>query len=422
MAPNQTAATMPISYRGECFRSLKAYNLGTHRVRPPSETLAEIEPYMARAGVTRIADVTGLDNVGVPTTLAIRPNSPTMACSSGKGLTLAAAQVSGAMEAIELYAAETVQLPHIRATYRDLSLRYRTIPVRDLPLTRQTLFTEDWPFHWVLGWDLLTQDEIAVPLGAIEMSRSRALITDLGAFLASSNGLASGNTFLEAVAAALYEVIERDGIACHRSAWDTGTLSTPTLPTTQLRSYPQVCHVLDLCDAAAVDVTVYDCTVDTNVPTYDAYVYCRTDEGLGVFHGSGAHLDPEVAVLRAITEALQGRLNYIAGSRDDIFRAAFWRARRGSAQFGAALRRDAKAGPHAELHLSSATGSFEEDIAEIMRRLQLANLHHVIVVDITPQNFPIYVVRVLVPGCEGYMHHGYRRGWRALRYGGVVQR
>jgi ribosomal protein S12 methylthiotransferase accessory factor len=34
--------------------------------------------------------------------------------------------------------------------------------------------------------------------------------------------------------------------------------------------------------------------------------------------GSGAHLDPAIALSRAITEAVQSRLTFIVGSRDDI--------------------------------------------------------------------------------------------------------
>ncbi len=75
----------PIMFRGESHRSPKAFRTGTHRAQSPEETFRAIKPHLERAGVTRIADVTGLDNIGVPTTLAIRPNALTIACSSAKG-------------------------------------------------------------------------------------------------------------------------------------------------------------------------------------------------------------------------------------------------------------------------------------------------------------------------------------------------
>ncbi|WP_163333604.1 YcaO-like family protein, partial [Klebsiella aerogenes] len=69
-----------------------------------------------------------------------------------------------------------------------------------------------------------------------------------------------------------------------------------------------------------VEVVVLDCTVDTGVPTFTAYLCDTGNPSLGVYHGYGTHLDPQVAVIRAICEAAQGRLVFIAGSRDDSSR------------------------------------------------------------------------------------------------------
>ena len=74
---------------------------------PPEETLARLVPHLGRMGITRVANVTGLDRVGVPVVTAVRPNARSLAVSQGKGLTLAAAKVSAIMEAAELYHAET---------------------------------------------------------------------------------------------------------------------------------------------------------------------------------------------------------------------------------------------------------------------------------------------------------------------------
>jgi ribosomal protein S12 methylthiotransferase accessory factor len=404
--------------RGAAYRSAKTFRAGTHRAQLPEETFHSIRPFLARAGVTRIADVTGLDNVGVPTVLALRPNSQTIACSSGKGVTLAQAYVSGAMEAFELHASETASLPSIRASYRELCDRYPMVPAADLPLSRDSLFTEEWPFHWFVGWDLITQSEVPVPLATVGMSRANALVESMGAFRVTSNGLGAGNSFLEAVAAGLYEVIERDGFACHHAAALHAGHQIPGLPDTALRHYPLVAGVLDRCERADVGVTVQDCTVDTDVPIYNAIVYDRQDRGIGVVHGTGAHLDPEIAILRAITEGLQARLNFIAGSRDDIFRSAFRRWRGDWRHFRDILEQDETDSPQATLRASRTADTFEEDIHQLLDSVQRAGLHTVVVVDLTPADFPVHIVRVLVPGLEGYMHHGYRPGRRALSYVG----
>ncbi len=393
------------------------FSQGTRRGRDPEDTFKTIHPYLREAGITRIADVTGLDRVGVPVTLALRPNARTIACSSGKGLTLVQAKVSGAMEGIELYAAETVQVPSLRASTREMSASHSIPDVDDFPRRRYGLFGLDWPFHWTLGWDLITQSEWGVPVATVEMSRSRALAASLGAFAVSSNGLGSGNSFLEAIASALYEVVERDAIACLRASLVADYLPHTFADNAFDNVYPLVAGVLEKCRQADVQIRVWDATVDTNIPTCMAYAYSRVNEGVGVMLGYGTHLDPEIAVLRAITEALQGRLNYIAGSRDDIFRSAFSRTLASFASTSASLDRVQRDSPRAVIRASRAHSSFEDDINDVLACLQASGIQHVIVVDLTPSGFPIHVVRVIVPGLEGYMHHGYLAGRRAQRYG-----
>jgi ribosomal protein S12 methylthiotransferase accessory factor len=305
-------------------------------------------------------------------------------------------------------------LPSIRSTYRELAVNYDAPALTSLPLSRDSLFTTDWPFNWCLGWDLISQSEVPVPYATVGMSRTQASIANLGAFQVSSNGLGAGNSFLEAVAAALYEVIERDAVACQHFAALHNGHSFPLFLEAELRSRPHVAAVLERCDRADVRVVVYDSTTDTEVPTYVAIAYDRTDHGVGLMKGSGAHLDPEVAVLRAITEALQARLNFIAGSRDDIFRSAFSRAR---ANWRTMMERlesafDSEA-PEGRLGESRAADTFEDDVHHLLGNIRKAGLEHVVVFDLTPEDFPVHVVRVVVPGMEGYMHHGYRAGWRA---------
>ena len=92
-----------------------AYTYGTHRLLPPEETLAQITPYLKDCGITRCADVSGLDSdLGVPTYCAIRPDGLVLQTSNGKGLTPISAQVSALMEAIELYHAENPEPNRLR--------------------------------------------------------------------------------------------------------------------------------------------------------------------------------------------------------------------------------------------------------------------------------------------------------------------
>ena len=75
---------------GEGRKSANAFN----RTRSAEETLSCIGPHMRAFGISRLANVTGLDRIGVPVVLSIRPDSRSVSVSHGKGITPAAARVS----------------------------------------------------------------------------------------------------------------------------------------------------------------------------------------------------------------------------------------------------------------------------------------------------------------------------------------
>ena len=92
-------------------KGAKRYTTGTHRVFAPEETLERMRPHWRKLGVTRFADVTGLDRIGIPVIMAIRPNSRSVAVSQGKGVHLAAAKASALMETVETWHAERISAP-----------------------------------------------------------------------------------------------------------------------------------------------------------------------------------------------------------------------------------------------------------------------------------------------------------------------
>ena len=59
----------------------------------PEATLARIQPLLQHIGITRLANVTYLDEIGIPVYQAIRPNAKTLSVSQGKGLTRAHAAI-----------------------------------------------------------------------------------------------------------------------------------------------------------------------------------------------------------------------------------------------------------------------------------------------------------------------------------------
>src|SRR5687768_342387 len=111
----------------------KAYRHGTHLTVDSASKLAGVQLHLARMGIIRIANVTGLDRIGVPVVMVCRPNARSLAVSQGKGLTLDAAKASGVMEAVELYHAERIELPLKLGSARELAERHRLIELEALP-------------------------------------------------------------------------------------------------------------------------------------------------------------------------------------------------------------------------------------------------------------------------------------------------
>ena len=110
----------------------KLHLIGCHRVVSPAETVDRIRPLMPRMGITRTADVTGLDRIGVPVVMVTRPNAKSLAVSQGKGLDLMAATASGLMESVELFHAEHIELPLKLGSHRQLSQSHAMVDIDHL--------------------------------------------------------------------------------------------------------------------------------------------------------------------------------------------------------------------------------------------------------------------------------------------------
>jgi ribosomal protein S12 methylthiotransferase accessory factor len=286
----------------------KVFLTGTHRVRRPEQTWEIIAPLLSRFGVTRIADVTGLDTLGVPVAMAVRPLSRTLSVSQGKGQTTVLAKISAAMESIELWHAENVHRPVAFATTpaRDLDLPYR---IGGLVSGPAALVTDLTPMDWINATGMVTGEVVPVPSASVSLPYDDRPWSVPG-FRWTSNGLASGNSRAEASLHALYEIIERDAISAQ--------------PSDAKREYVDPASITDDHCAALIasigssgaTLTIERLPSRFGVPCYRAEVW--SPDFPVAAGGSGAHLDAHVAVSRAVTEAVQSRLTAIVGSRDDL--------------------------------------------------------------------------------------------------------
>lgn len=388
----------------------KGLRADAQRVVTPEETLERVRPLFPRIGLTRLADITGLDAVGVPVVLSVRPDAGYLSVDGGKGFTRAAATASAAMECFERHAGERTPLPRFTAAYADLPEHSR-IPVEHLPLSRNSLFSPYLEETWTWAQDPLDagRDPVAVPTVMVSLERHRHPRSSLLPFHFSSNGLNSGNTASEAFVGGLYEVIERDATTCTKVSWNAGARMRRVDVTTA--DSPDVATLVEQVHRAGLEVVVVDCTVDTEVPTFCSYLCDLGNPAMGVYHGYGTHLDPEVAVIRSICEAAQGRLVFIAGSRDDSFR----HHRRLSTVIASAHEALLALEPTVDLRdfPDESGDTFEEDGRRLIDKLHGIGVDRVLAADLTHPDVGVDVIRVVAPGLEGYMLEDFTPGARA---------
>lgn len=293
----------------------KAVLAGTHRVCPPEETLARIRPMLPQFGITRVADITRLDHLGLPVIQAVRPNSRNLAVSQGKGISKALATVSALMEAIELWYAED---PQLLTCQEEIGALAPSLPyaLSDLALSKQHLLHDALRLEWFPAQVLGSTEQTFVPADLVRLNFTLQATWVLPAFSVSSNGLASGNVLEEAIVHGLYEVIERDALA--RAQAGVVPVLPIDLPTVD---GPVSRQVLDQLQRAGATVEVAGLLAPTDVPCFEARL---SSAGYPtVIKGSGCHLDRDVALSRALTEAAQVRLSVVAGARDDIGQRAY---------------------------------------------------------------------------------------------------
>jgi ribosomal protein S12 methylthiotransferase accessory factor len=401
----------PLRYAHKDLRAVKEFVWGTHRAMPPEQTLARIRPHLGLAGITRVADITGLDTIGIPVATAMRPASGTLAVEGGKGISVAAAMTSAAMEGIERFVGEVDSSDQLCGTVADVRERL-PVAADQFPMLRFAAIAATRQYWWTPMWDIVSDQEYLVPRDLVCMPTVEPATPFEAPWAAGSNGLASGNNLPEAVCAGLYEVIERDATTCWQVAHVRGA---PKLIIDQSTiDGPAISKILATLDCAGVDATLIWCPTDVGVPTCMAYVVDRNHR-VGIYKGYGCHLDPEIAMVRAVTEAVQARTIFVAGSRDDMMRAAYEALKRSDVLVPARFQDDARLVSVTDIP-NRVTDSFHGDVAVLTEQLQQAGFQHVLARELDAERFEASVARVFVPGLEPYNFQWVANGPRAREF------
>jgi ribosomal protein S12 methylthiotransferase accessory factor len=390
----------------------KVYILETHRSKAPADTLRFIEGMKETLGMQSFRDATAIDRIGLPvfTCYRIRPDG-SKTWHTGKGFTDIQAQVSLTMEAIERYCSE------YRDEYRNRLVigSFQTLKrERGAVLDPETLilpqFSEYNPsdaLHWVAGYDLLGREPILVPACTVYHPFR---LDDHAPINTHTDGIATGNTMEEAVIHGLMEVIERD-------AWSIVKFSREACDAIAIEDRPDQAFLREIVDKfnrADIEIVAKDITSDIGIPVIAAFSQDLEQESMMPIDGFGAHLDPKVAMARALTETATTRALFIQkygfeGLREDL--PAYYQPD--------GPEQDYRFFAYEEKALSTMDIGYDDDLLEDIKRtagiLQSRGFQRLIVVDLTRPDVGIPTVRIIVPGMEAFCFDSSRRGPRLHR-------
>ncbi|RUM07454.1 YcaO-like family protein [Rhizobium chutanense] len=385
----------------------------------PGETLSRVEPLLARFGITRVARHTGLDDIGIPVWCAYAPNSRSIVIAQGKGLTDLDAKISTVMEALERAVAGEPFVKRVHDSSSGLqAMGYAVDRLSCLTAFHKPDLGPDEETEWVAGVNILSGDEIHIPFEAVLLDRTRD-----ARYWMSSDGLASGNSVEEAIFHGVLERIERDA----HVLWQVGRQADLYAGCVDPRGFEDsaLTGLIDKIERSGLALRLFDITSDIGIPCFTAMLgpgeavpSARELHGekdirlVEVTGGSGAHPVPVRAAIRAVTEAVQSRLTYISGARDDISPATFLRS------LPPLMRRafDAVAAPPAaDLCRGGAAAYRHQDLAQLLQHvldaLRDKGIASVIAVRLSEDTLPFSVVKVIIPELEN------PEGERARRFG-----
>lgn len=391
------------------------YFSGTHRVVSPIETLENYENKLKTAGITRITEITHLDRIGIPVFSAIRPTSQEGSVSvyAGKGINTNQAKVSAMMEGFERYSAEKQENDNtIIGTIKEISEKGNYIDPKSLNLPKDFKKEKlsDAKLEWSKSRDIISEEEYFIPSNAIYHPYINKNCQSL--FKGNTNGLASGNVLEEAILHGIFEVIERD-------AWSIFELTRKNVKQIDTNNIDNdvLNNILAKFKENDINIKLMDLTTDIKVPTIAA----TSDDTLLkdpalLTLGVGTHLNPEIAILRALTEVAQSRATQIHGAREDAVRADFMRK--------AGYERMKKINKHYfkedenKINFSDledkSTKSIKEDILITKEELEKANINKILFTDLTREEIGVNVVRVVIPTMELFSIDNSRAGYRFL--------
>ena len=373
------------------------------RVRPIAETLTIAKEYAPRFGITRVTNTTRLDNIGIPVFVSIRPDAQvgSLCVSSGKGLREEEAKVGAYMEGLELAMIEPHRrlIPTFEATVKDvLDGQDRLEAILDFCPKIGVTFEPDQVLPCVEAIDLISGQTLSIPAELVFLPYRFGKRN----FGSSTNGVSSGNSLEEASLHGILEVIERDIMSFQIVRGDSVVIHPDSYP-------DNVREIHDRVQSAGHELNLRYGKNQFDFPFIIATLLDgERKDPIFVNGGYGCHFYTQIAMMRAASEAVQSRLAYIHGGRDDLIEGynlykdwsyqqraeKYQRISNNVSQMEGAIRFE----EIPELsHSFSTVGEYLQYSINFLKDLGFS---HILRVAYTQPDEPIQVVKILIPRME----------------------
>ncbi|MBL8581715.1 MAG: YcaO-like family protein [Rhizobiaceae bacterium] len=344
-------------------------------------------------GISRIADLTGLDTVGIPVAQAVQPFSLSLAVAQGKGLTPAQAILSAVMECAETFCAEK---PERFATIRGSAARLG-VPNRRFEAFANEAGWHDEETDWIECEEIVCGGRALVPFDLVHTAYLQPADGASPLFTGSTTGLAAGFSQDQATLHALLECVERDALA--RAHASHGFLQRNRIDPSFIGE-PCLLDLLRRLEEKGFLVGLWHMPSPTGIPAIWCHLLEDRPSETAILpfpaEGTAARADGTEATVCAILEAAQSRLAAISGAREDITRAQY--PAYPDRQHIEAHRRLIAEGPRT-VALSSIADGAGASSADLVARLAACGNDAVYRIAMGDRSLPgISVVRTIVPG------------------------
>ncbi|NET57934.1 MAG: TOMM precursor leader peptide-binding protein [Symploca sp. SIO2E6] len=418
-----------------------------HRIASPEQLLQRLTPYISPiSGVIRsFAKFDSGDDAPVHTYISRHEfrclfddlsllQDNLRGRSAGKGTTDVQAKASAFCEAIERYCGvyqgneptrrdryrelgELAILPNHCLLFSEHQYQNREQLNRDCIHYFQYIpepFDPEQAIDWTPVWSLTEKRSKWLPTAYCYHGYP---VTKPAYCWADTNGTSAGNAIEEAIFQGMMELVERDAVAI----WWYNRLRMPGVDLDSF-AHPYIRHLQEYFDHLERDVWVLDVSHDLGIPVFVALSRRRNAPAEDILFGAGAHLDPQIAILRSLTEVNQslpavsvydGNCTVYPPIQTDSDRAvlSWWTT--------ATIANQPYLLPHPHHPQKQArdypqlwSEDILEDIQWCQQQIERAGLE-LLVLDQTRPDIDLNVVKVIIPGLRHF--------WRRLAWGRLYE-